>query len=317
MDEIMLLKFPALKMETIWGDGTLARRYKLELSPDTDINKCPFGGGFLDLNIITNGEFEGKTIKWLYDNHKEYFGDKNELRWDDILPVSMAACWASEDLSIQVHPREDWSLKNLGIHGKSECWYFPEVDSDYKTVVSGCRAKTMDELNDYIKREAWEELIIRKPVKAGSFYAIKAGTLHAIQKGCYFIEICNPSPVTYRFYDYGRLDSNGLPRKLDLEKAKENILVPDQPIQYQEIEMDYGDVHERFMADNEDYSAWLYQVNGKGSVPKKKPYAGCFVINGEGTVNGLAVKAGQTFFASKACKSLIFEGKMDIICCHS
>lgn len=315
MEDILLLDTPPIPTQAIWGDGRLTRRYGLKVAEGADINRCPVGGAFCDFNTIKNGEFAGKSIKWLYDHHKEYFGSENEIRWDDILPISMAACWSSTDLSFQVHPREDWAQKNLGKHGKSECWYFPEVEKD-TTVVCGCICKDLDELDDYISKGKWEEMAIRKPVTAGSFYAIKAGTLHSIQKGCYFIEIANPTDITFRFYDYDRLDQDGKKRPLHLRQARENIILPAGPIQYEEKITQYGDVTERFMAETEDYSAWLYKVNGKGTAEKKRPYAGCFVISGEGSVNGKAVKAGDVFMLSKACQQVILEGYMDIICCH-
>ena len=314
MEKILLLKEPPVSWEVIWGDGSLARRYHLEIAPGTDINRVAGGGGFGDYQTIINGMYSGKKLDWLYKNHPEYFGKPNELRWE-IIPVGLAIAHASENLSIQVHPCEDWAMKNLGMHGKSECWYFVDCLPD-ATVVMGHNAKTMEELEDYITRKDWEGLIRRYPIRPGGFYAIKAGTLHAIQKGTTFVEICNPIPVTYRFYDYDRLDQDGKPRRLDIEKAKQNILIPFKKIEYESIITMYGGVKETFLADNEDYSAWLYEVNGEGIVPRKKPFGGCFVIDGEGKVDDLEIKAGQSFLITRAANSFKIEGKMTIICCH-
>lgn len=314
MESILILKNKPLAWEVIWGDGRLAKRYGCEVAEGTDVNHVAGCGGFNADCIITNGEYTGQTLQWLYKNHPEYFGEENERRWE-IIPVGMGAAWASETLSIQVHPREDWSMEHLGTHGKSECWYFPETEPN-NTVVFGHNARTWEELDDYITKGDWEGLVKRHPIQPGSFYAIKAGTLHAIQKGCYFIEICNPNPVTYRFYDYDRLDRDGKPRYIDIDKAKENLLLPDQPIEYTEIIMQYDGVTERFMADNEDYACWLYTIDGKGTAPRKKPFCGCFVIYGSGTVNGMAVKEGQSFLITKAAEDIRFVGKMTVIACH-
>lgn len=315
MEEILILKKPPLNMEAIWGDGTLVRRYNLDVSPDLDINKCPLGGGFGSDCIITNGKYSGENLKWLYENDPLYFGNKEERKYHDMMSISLNACFASENLSVQVHPREDWAMKNLGIHGKSECWYFQETTPN-NNVIFGCNAKSLEELDDYIKKGLWEELLIRHPIEPGSFYAIKAGTIHSIQKGSFFIEISNPCPITYRIYDYDRLDSNGNKRKLDIEKAKKNILIPDEYIEFQEKVTQYESIKERFMADNEDYSAWLYKVEGRGKIPRKKPFCGCFVITGEGTINGIKIKAGESFMVTRYCDEFTLEGKMDIIACH-
>ena len=122
--------------------------------------------------------------------------------------------------------------------------------------------------------------------------------------------------MTYRFYDYGRLDRDGRPRHLDIEKAKENILVPFKPIEYTRIVTQYDDVKETFLADNEDYAAWLWEVKGKGKAAVKKPFAGCYVCKGEGTVNGMPVHEGESFFISRAGREVELDGEMTILCCH-
>lgn len=314
MEEVLLLESPPIQMESIWGDGRLAKKYHYAVAQGVDIDRTPIGGYFCEDSIIRSGEYAGKTLKELYDTAPEYFGTKEERRWE-ILPISMACLYACEDLSVQVHPREDWANEHLHAHGKSECWYFPEVDEP-TTVVLGHNAKTMDELKDYIERGDWEHLLRRRPVETGSFYAIKAGTVHAVQKGCMFIEICNPSPVTYRFYDYGRLDRDGKPRKLDVDLALENILVPDALIEYERKERTNGQLKETFLADNPDYAAWLYEAHGQGTLNLLKPYAGAYVVHGSGKVNGIPVQEGEIFFLSKAAKTINVEGDITILCCH-
>ncbi len=314
MEKILSLKNPPAVWVTIWGDGSVARRYHSEIAPGVDENHVAGVGCFGGFQMVTNGEYSGKQLEWLYKNHPEYFGTPDELRWE-IIPVAAAISHAADDLSIQVHPREDWAMENIGMHGKSECWYFVDCLPN-ANVVMGHNAKTMEELENYIEKREWEGLIKRYPIHPGGFYAIKAGTLHAIQKGTTFIEICNPSPITYRFYDYDRLDQDGKLRSLDLEKAKQNILIPFEEIKYEKIVTTYSGVKETFLADNEDYSAWLYEVDGEGIVQRKKPFGGCFVIDGEGKVDNMELKAGQSFLITRAADSFKLEGKMNIICCH-
>ena len=318
MEQVILLKVPPLEWEVIWGDGSLARKYNRELAPglDRNNNRTSGGGGFSGSDIIADGPFAGQTMDWLYKNHKEYFGTPDELRWDDIIPVGGGILHAAEDLSVQVHPREDWAQEHLGIHGKSECWYIVDCPEG-ADIVMGHKAKTFAELDDYIAREAWEDLVERHPIWPGCFYAIKAGTLHAIQKGTTFIEVCNPCPVTYRFYDYDRLDADGKPRYTDIPKTRENILVPNRIFTFPPIVSRYGGVKETWLANNEDYSVWRYEVDGKGTVPRKKPFMGCFVIEGQGTIDGMPLEPGRNFFVSRDADEVTLEGKLDILCCHS
>ena len=73
---------------------------------------------------------------------------------------------------------------------------------------------------------------------------------------------------------------------------------------------------ETWLANNEDYSVWTYEVDGKGSVPRKKPFIGGLMIEGEGTINGMALKPVTPFFVSRDCKEFVLEGKMKLLCCH-
>ena len=234
------------------------------------------GAYFCEDCVIKNGTYEGRTLGDLYKEAPDYFGTAEERRWE-IIPVNMACMYACDNLSIQVHPREDWANEHLHAHGKSECWYFVDVDEP-TFVILGHNAKTMEELKDYLAKKDYQGLLRTRPVDKDTFYAIKAGTVHAIQKGCTFIEICNPSPITYRFYDYDRLDKDGHMRQLDTEKALENILVPDDFIDYEPQVRVNGGLKETFLADNNDYCAWKYEVDGEGVLSKKKPFAGAYVM---------------------------------------
>ena len=131
MEHILLLKLPPISMEAIWGDGTLTRRYHLEMADGYDIDRCPFGGGFSEECTIQNGEYKGRSLKWLYKHHPDYFGSADQRKWKDMMAISMGACWASEDLSVQVHPREDWAMEHLHAHGKSECWKLLKITRLY------------------------------------------------------------------------------------------------------------------------------------------------------------------------------------------
>ena len=314
MEEILLLDNPEINMMNLWGDGRLAKKYGYRLAEGVDINRTPMGAYFCDDCVIKSGKYAGKTLGDLYKEDPDYFGTAEERRWE-IMPVNMACMYACESLSIQVHPQEEWAQEHLNAHGKSECWYFADVDAP-TYVILGHNARTMEELKAYLDRGDYAGLLRKRPVEKDTFYAIKAGTVHAIQKGCTFIEICNPSPITYRFYDYDRLDKDGKPRQLDTEKALENILVPDDYIDYDpQIRMSQG-LKETFLADNRDYSAWKYEVDGEGSLSKQKPFAGGYVIEGCARINGYEVKEGELFFLSSACKEVKIQGKAKILCCN-
>ncbi len=301
----------------LWGDGTIVRRYHMEeLVPEgVDINETAglgaFGGLPGEANEILTGKYRGRKLNELYDEHPELFGTPSTLKWEHI-PVSMGLGNACADLSIQVHPTEEYAMKNLHCHGKSESWYIVDCPEG-GDIVMGHNAKTMQELEEYIERKDWSGLLKRYPIMPGSFYNIQAGTLHAIQKGTTFMEVCNPCPVTYRFYDYDRLDRRGNPRQLDLEKAKDNILVPfvcqDSQYKYR----DHRGVTEIRLTDNENFSVYKYVVNGKGRLRMPKPYMGAFVITGKGQIDDIPLQAGNCLLVTAKTEVLALEGKMTLL----
>ena len=98
MEKILLLEPEPLKFEAIWGDGRIAKKYNRKVAPGANIDRLADGGGFGDTDTIVSGQYAGKTLKWLYDNHKEYFGTPEEIRWEDVLPVGMGVGYAAENL---------------------------------------------------------------------------------------------------------------------------------------------------------------------------------------------------------------------------
>lgn len=301
----------------IWGDGTLIHKYHVEkyVPQDMNIDELAGLGAFSglpsDANEILNGAYKGRKLNELYDEHPELFGTPSTLKWEH-LPVSMGIGYACADLSIQVHPTEDYAMKNLNSHGKSESWYIVDCPKD-ADIVMGHNAQTMKDLEDYIERKDWDGLLKRYPIMPGSFYNIQAGTLHAIQEGTTFMEVCNPCPITYRFYDYDRLDRQGKLRQLDIEKAKDNILIPfvcqDSHYQYRNNK----GVTEINLTDNENFSVYKYVVHGEGQLSMPKSYLGAFVIEGEGKIENVLLKAGDCLFITSQVKDLIFEGHMTLL----
>lgn len=304
----------------IWGDGRLVHRYHLEsyVPLGMDINEITgiqaFSGYPSDSNLILSGECKGMNLAQVYELHPELFGTPHELRWEHI-PVSMGIAHACADLSIQVHPTEGYAMTRLRSHGKSESWYFVDCPKDGE-IVMGHTATSMEELLDYVKRNDWDHLLKRYPIKPGGFYNIQAGTLHAIQAGTTFMEVCNPSPVTYRFYDYDREDQCGNKRELHIEKAKENVIIPYQENLPNPIITEYGEVQETVFTDNPNFSVFRYVVKGEGLVPKKKPYLGAFIIEGEGMLEDIALHAGDSILITSQVNELKFKGAMTILAYH-
>ncbi|OAP29289.1 MULTISPECIES: class I mannose-6-phosphate isomerase [unclassified Sphingobium] len=129
------------------------------------------------------------------------------------LPLLVKYIYTSENLSIQVHPNDEQARARGLAGGKSECWYILDAEPSAQLGIGLKHEISSEELGKAALDGSIERLLDWKPVKAGSFYYIAAGTVHAIGKGVTLIEVQQNNPITYRLYDYGR------PRELHLEQA--------------------------------------------------------------------------------------------------
>ena len=126
---------------------------------------------------------------------------------------------ARQDLSVQVHPSDEYALKHENSFGKTEMWYVVEADEGAGIYLGFKRDVTDAEYREAIKNNALTDLLNFYKVKAGDCFFIPSGTIHAIGAGCLICEIQQNSNLTYRVYDYGRLDKDGKTRELHVDKA--------------------------------------------------------------------------------------------------
>lgn len=170
--------------------------------------------------IIDGGLFNGKTLSEVYKSHKELFGTN-----DEEFPLMVKLIHTSADLSVQVHPDDDYAKKVENQNGKTECWYF--INNPKNPIVLGHTAKSKEELKKAIEQGTLENLLKKVDVRKDDFVLIKAKTIHALTEGILVVEIQQSSDVTYRLYDYNRKDKFGNLRQLHIEKALDVINVPD------------------------------------------------------------------------------------------
>jgi len=224
MNPVIILK-PLFK-ERIWG-GSKLNTYGYDL-PSNLIGECwGISGHPHGESIIENGEFQGKKLSELYRNHPDLFNHPS----DDTFPLLVKIIDAKADLSIQVHPDDTYALKHENQRGKHEAWIV--LDAEPSTRIQlGHHAKDGREFKSMVTQQAWDKLLRYKPLHRDDVIDIKPGTLHALCAGTMVIEIQQSSDVTYRVYDYDRLDANGNLRPLHLKQALDVTIAPfiDPPI---------------------------------------------------------------------------------------
>lgn len=297
--------------EKIWGGRKLETEFGYEI-PAGPVGECwaisahPAGD-----DEIASGEYAGKTLSWLWDEHRELFGNCE----GDRFPLLVKIIDAKDDLSIQVHPDNDYAAEHEdGSLGKKECWYVLSAEPG-QTIVVGQRARSREEFAQMVEEGRWSELLNEIPIKAGDFFQIDPGTVHAIKGGTVILESQQSSDVTYRVYDYDRKQDDGALRPLHMQQALDVIDYDRAPLTSGEVEL-AGPV--TTLEQNECYTVDLVRVGEDGNaaelvVETPHPFTCISVIEGEGIVNGREVKKGTHLLALSACDTLELSGTMQVV----
>lgn len=215
---------PAVK-DYIWGGSKL--RDEFGIAADTDrvaeawVLSCHPDGR----TRISGGEYDGASLAGLLSKNPEFMG-KNSRRFKRF-PVMVKLIDARDDLSIQVHPDNEYAAEVENDQGKVEMWYVVDAEPDAQLIYGFTEEMTQDQFREAIRDGSVIDSLRHYPVKKGDVFFIEPGTVHAIGKGIVIAEIQQNSNITYRIYDYGRTDSEGNPRELHIEKAVDvGITVP-------------------------------------------------------------------------------------------
>ncbi len=294
--------------EMIWG-GNKLRGFGYDI-PGDDTGECwaisahPNGDC-----TVKNGEYAGKSLSELWDEHRELFGNAE----GDRFPLLIKIIDAKDDLSIQVHPDDAYAMKNEnGSFGKTECWYILDCEPD-TTIVIGHNAKDSAEVADMINNSRWKEFFREVPVHKGDFFQIDPGTLHAIKGGTVILETQQNSDITYRVYDYDRLQ-NGKPRELHIKQSIDVIKAPYVPDKASDrVESNLGDCIVTRLVKCPFYTVEKLELNGSIAFDMEDPFMNMSICEGEGTINGIPIKKGDHFIIPSDFGEYELSGKMLII----
>lgn len=202
----------------LWGGNRLNDDFNkdIDLEPLAETWECsthPDGPSY-----VASGKYKGKSLINVLKKHPEYLG--THPRTDKELPILIKFIDAKKDLSVQVHPSDEYAKKyENGQLGKAEMWYVLDALKDAK-LVHGFNCNMNKEL---VKRSIYngtiEKYLHKVTVHKDDLFYIKSGTIHAIGAGTLIVEIQENSNLTYRVYDYNRIDKTGKSRELHIDKA--------------------------------------------------------------------------------------------------
>lgn len=213
-----LLK-PAGK-DYLWGGSRLKDDFSkdMDLTPLAETWECsthPDGP-----SVVASGAYAGRQLSEVLSRHPEYMG--THPKTDGGLPILIKFIDARKDLSVQVHPDDEYAREHEnGSLGKTEMWYVLDAARDAKLVYGFYHDISREKLKKSLEDGTVERYLQKVKVQKDDLFYIEPGTVHAIGAGVLIAEIQESSNLTYRMYDYGRVDKDGRPRELHIAQALE------------------------------------------------------------------------------------------------
>lgn len=306
-----ILKVDPVFKEMIWGGRKLKDIYGYDI-PSEHTGECWAISAHQNGDCtIADGEFEGQKLSELWCSHRELFGNIK----GDQFPLLIKIIDACNDLSVQVHPNDEYAKKHENSLGKTECWYVLGVDDDTKMVM-GHHAKTKEALVAAIENDDYDNLLNKFKIKEGDFFYIPAGTIHAICSGSLIYEAQQSSDITYRVYDYHRQDANGNERQLHVRQSIDVTQVPYQPYDNKNqtvLTLKNGTLTQ--LISSEFFTVNKYDLTGENTIINDKPFQLVTVIKGDGRINGKEVKIGDNFIICADQKEVVYDGNMSVMIC--
>ncbi len=294
------IKLNPVFKEIVWGGNRLKSdyNYKSDLNNIAEawvLTARPDGD-----NTVINGEFKGKSFTDVIKEHKEFLGKKGE-KYEEF-PLLIKFIDAKSDLSVQVHPDDEYARIHENSYGKTEAWYVLDCEEGAELIYGFNKKISKEEFRKSVEDNTFLQYVNKVKVKKGDIFFISAGTLHAIGGGILLAEVQQNCNTTYRVYDYGRL-VNGKPRELHIEKAMDVTVtdVPSRSTEPEGLPEKCGNTVKTDLCSCEFFKMISLDVNGGSNFTvTDDSFVSLLVLDGNGTLtaNGtkLTLNKGESVF---------------------
>ena len=307
-----ILKLKPICKDYLWGGTRLMTEFGKEFSGEKlaetwELSCHPDGP-----SIVENGEYAGETLsEYILMEGKKVTGTRS--RKYEQFPLLIKFIDAKDDLSIQVHPNDDYALKNEGQYGKTEMWYIVDCEEGSSLYYGFSREISKEEFVERIGQKTLLEVLNKVEVQKGDVLFIEPGTIHAIGKGNLIAEIQQNSNVTYRVYDYGRKGADGKERDLHIEKALQVTnripIMRKKSFKPHVVSCDYFTV-DKIVLDGQRMKRMFGEID-------RSSFASLLVLDGEGTVRSheehVPVKKGDSIFITANTGEYELEGSFEAL----
>jgi mannose-6-phosphate isomerase len=218
------LQFEPIFKEKIWGGEKLKTILNKPITSNRIGESWELSTVEGDVSVVANGEWKGKLLTTLIKEYpNEILGTQVYLTFEEQFPLLFKYLDAREDLSIQVHPNDALAKKRHNTFGKTEMWYIIQADENARIIVGFKGNSNANEYLENLKNKTLPSLLDEVKVQSGDAFFLETGTVHSIGAGLLVAEIQQTSDVTYRIYDFDRVDADGNTRELHVDLALEAI----------------------------------------------------------------------------------------------
>ena len=307
--ELYPLKLKAALKDYIWGGTRLRDEYGKasdldKVAESWEMSVHPDGP-----SVIMNGPAAGKTL-----------ADYLTAVGQELPPILIKLIDAHDNLSVQVHPDNDYAMRVEGEYGKTEMWYIVDCEPGATLIYGFKHAISKEEFEKRIADNTLLEVCNQVPAHKGDVFFIASGTLHAIGKGIIICEIQQNSNTTYRVYDYGRLGKDGKPRELHVKKAIDvTNLEPVKECPRLDAPIDiFVDTQARLLASCEYFTVYELEIDGTSHLTAGEDSFQSFtVLDGSVQLQAgdveLTFKKGETSFLPAGLGAYTLMGKARLV----
>lgn len=219
------LTFQPILKERIWGGNKLR-----SLGKDLPEDAFAIGESWeismidRDVNKVDSGVYKQTSLDVLLNRFpKQILGTKIYNKYGNQFPLLFKFLDAKSDLSIQLHPNDELAQKRHNSFGKTEMWYIMQADENARIILGFKKDSSPKEYVEHLKTKTLPDVLQEFYVKKGDVFFIETGTIHAIGGGILLAEIQQNSDITYRVYDWDRVDEKGKGRDLHIDLALDAI----------------------------------------------------------------------------------------------
>lgn len=308
------IKLAPVFKEIIWGGN----RLKDEFNKQSDLSNIAESWELTvrddGMNKIIGGEFDGCTMaEYIEKMGQEVISNQKQ----DFFPLLIKFIDACDNLSVQVHPDDEYGLKNANSLGKTEMWYILDAKPGAQLVYGLKEGVTNEMFAQAVKDGCVEDMLNYVPVKQGDVFFIPAGLVHAIGAGILLAEIQQNSNITYRVYDYNRVGKDGKPRELHVSDAL-NVIVNRNAEEIDAIRYSKGKTIDSNLANCEYFNVCMYDVKSAMFFNvDKKSFNSLLCLDGEGTMlcdgKTYTLTKGDSYFIPAGIGAYVVNGNIKVV----